>query len=835
MFRWSLSVRTQLILLLGALVVLAATSLGPLAYNSSRAILEGSAVREAGITANARKQALLRLLSDQSKRAVAVVKTASLGCAPDETPCVQRVLADFVATGGATAVRLVYRRYRPIGVGEGSASLADVQGPGPGQIARFQFDEDGRPFYVITARSGSRDGQLSLTLRGDMQQVEEIFTDRYGLGQSGETFLIDSSGKFLITPRGEPAQASIQSCLSGSDAELVGRNDRGASVIDVFRYIPEISGCVVAQIDQAEAFAPTNLLRRRVMGVSALLAALAIAGSMLFAQLVSRPMYKLRDRARSLQKGDFDSPFPVRGPAEVRMFAETFEAMARSLQKSTEQISNILESIREGFCAFDREWRCTYVNDRALTLARVPRKRLLGRSLWDFLPADVSPEARDALRRAMQDRTPVQFEEFYAPVDTWFEINAYPTRDGLAVFGRDVTERKRFNERIQQTQKLESLGVLAGGIAHDFNNLLTGIIGNASLALEDLAGVHPTRRYLEDVVTAAQRAGALTGQLLAYAGKGRFVIQALNLSDVVREISGLIQASIPRGVKLRLHLEMQLPAIEGDAAQLQQLVMNLVINGAEAIAEGKTGTVVVTTKVQEVDDAYIQQTFGTGEISPGKYVGLEVADTGCGMDEATIARIFDPFFTTKFAGRGLGLAAAMGIVRGHKGAMKVYSTPGEGSSFKVLFPATADPAAARETRRADQDLTGTGTILVIDDEEIVRQTAKSALERFGYSVVTAEGGKEGLEVFSKLGDEVALVLLDMTMPQMAGEEVLRQLRALRPAVAVVLSSGYNEVEATRRFTGQGLAGFIQKPYSAAQLAERVKAAIGDAANRTLAG
>jgi PAS domain S-box-containing protein len=616
------------------------------------------------------------------------------------------------------------------------------------------------------------------------------------------------------------------------DGEVLDKDYRGIAVVHGFRCLPEIdNACVVAQIDQAEAFAQTNVLRRKVEILSAVLAVLAIACSLLFAQLVSRPMNQLSNRARLLQAGDYDSAVPVRGPSEVRTFARTFEAMAGSLKdshmalvKSTEQIGNILESINEGFFAFDREWKCTYVNEKGVVLAGSPREELLGKTLEELVPSAVSGRERAELHRAGTENAPVQFEHYHEPLNAWFEVSACPSRDGIAVFLRDVSERKRFQERFQQTQKLESLGLLAGGIAHDFNNLLTGIIGNTSIVLDDLPPQSPMRASLQDVASAAGRASALTQQLLAYAGKGRFVVEPLDLSALVRETSNLIKTSIPMTVELRLQLATDLPALEGDASQIQQLVMNLVLNGAEAIEEGKTGVVVVTTGTQMVDEAYIQQMLAGDEITPGKYVMLDVTDTGCGMTDATVARIFDPFFTTKFAGRGLGLAAATGIVRGHNGVLKVHSVPGKGSSFRILFPATERQPTGGHRDFSEEDLKGSGTILVIDDEEIVRRAGKSTLEHYGYTVILAENGRDGLELLAKT-DAVTLVVLDMTMPVMSGEETLKHLRVIRPDLPVILSSGYNDVEATRTLTGKGLVGFVQKPYFPSRLAEQIKIAL----------
>jgi PAS domain S-box-containing protein len=395
---------------------------------------------------------------------------------------------------------------------------------------------------------------------------------------------------------------------------------------------------------------------------------------------------------------------------------------------------------------------------------------------------------------------------------------------GFLEIDTDITEKRRIEEQLRHTQKLESLGVLAGGVAHDFNNLLTGILGNASLALDATPAHHRNCDLLDEVIKAAQRAADLTRQLLAYAGKGRFVMRTLDLSELVREISELVQASIPKRVVLRLQLAEGLPGIDADAGQLQQIIMNLVINGAEAVGQ-EGGTVLVSTSMQHVDETYMATMINSGEqLRSGEYVALEVHDTGSGMDEGTLARIFDPFFTTKFAGRGLGLSAVLGIVRAHKGALKVYTKPGQGTTFKVLFPASSQ-AITRDDRSPDSDLEGTGSILVVDDEEIVRQTARHTLERYGYEVITAADGVAAVELFAGNPDRFLLVLLDLTMPVMTGEEALRRLQTISPKVRVLLSSGYNEVEAIQRFAGKGLAGFIQKPYTAAALAARVKSVL----------
>ena len=831
-----------MILFLGLLVLLATASLGSIAYRTSRNIMVREAVREVGITANARKDSLVQMLTEQRSRAVALFQTANLTCDSTETWCLQRLLKDFIATEGASAARIVYPGAAPVEVGNGAGILADAAPPAGGQIARFGLDHQGQPYYVVQAHS--EDGSALISIRGDMEFVNRIFLNRYGLGRTAETFLTDAGGH-VLTPLRYPVPGGkshalggkpMGECLAGNDGEELDRDYRGVPAIHGFRHIAEIGGgCAMAGIDQSEAFASTRRVRNQVAGVSAALAAMAIACSFMLAQIVSRQMNRLTVRAKSLQAGDFDSPVPIGGPAEVQMFAHTFQAMASSLkdsraalEESNEQVKNILESISDGFIAVNQDWRCTHANAKASELSRIPREELLGSKIWELRAGADNTALYGELHRAMRDKVPVHLEEYDSQLGAWFQVDAYPTRSGLAVFGRDVTERKRFSEQLLQTQKLESLGLLAGGVAHDFNNLLTGIMGNASLVLGIIGDEQPAQRMLTDLLRASETAASLTRQLLAYSGKGRFLVEPLDLSRLVKEVGSLLQVSISKNVQLELKVDPEPPFVEADAGQMQQLIMNLVINGAEAIGEDRNGTVLVTTAVQEVDKDYVQTMFGSDRITPGTYVTLEVYDDGCGMDAETQAKIFDPFFTTKFTGRGLGLAAALGIVRGHKGALQVYSSPGRGTTFKVLFPASeAKPARIESSEKTRVDLPVAGTVLVIDDEDIVRRVAKSMLESAGYHVLAAADGRSAVELFREVGAQVSIIVLDLTMPSMSGEETFRELRAIRSDVHVILSSGYNEVEAVKRFAGRNLTGFIQKPYTAAQLVEKVRTALNE--------
>jgi two-component system cell cycle sensor histidine kinase/response regulator CckA len=498
------------------------------------------------------------------------------------------------------------------------------------------------------------------------------------------------------------------------------------------------------------------------------------------------------------------------------------------------QLAAIVESSHDAIASKSLNGTVESWNRAAGKLYGYSAGEIIGKSIAILLPADRQDEETDILRRIADGEQVESYETVRVRKDGTLiriSLTVSPIRnsrgeiEGASHIARDITEQRTFEARMQQTQKMESLGVLAGGVAHDFNNLLTGILGNISLALERSPRVSPIRGQLEDAMKAAERAANLTRQLLAYAGKGSYVIEKIDLSELVKETCQLIGASIPGNVQVMLELDQGLPAIEGDIGQVQQVIMNLVINAAEAIG-ANTGTVIVRTWLQDADDLYIRTVLAGCELKPGQYVALDVHDTGCGMDAGTQALIFEPFFTTKFTGRGLGLAAVLGIIRSHGGALKVYSMPGEGSTFKVLLPVLAQDreAAAAEDKTADP-LRGRGQIMVVDDDEVIGRFVVMALEHYGYSVTLERSGNDAISIFSRTPDAFRLILLDLTMPGMNGEEVFRQMRILRPGVPVLLTSGFSKTGAVRHFVGKGLTGFIQKPYSARQLAEHVKAAL----------
>jgi two-component system cell cycle sensor histidine kinase/response regulator CckA len=389
---------------------------------------------------------------------------------------------------------------------------------------------------------------------------------------------------------------------------------------------------------------------------------------------------------------------------------------------------------------------------------------------------------------------------------------------------REAQERRALERRVEQTQRLEGLGVMAGGIAHDFNNLLTPILGDAGLALMDLPEDSPARTRIQKIQKAARRAAALTNQMLAYAGKGPLIEEPVDLSGLVREMTQLLETSLSRKARLELDLDENLPAVKGDTAQLTQVVMNLLTNASEAVGE-EGGRIQIRTG--RTPPEALAGVYRIGEeLPPGPAVMVEVEDNGCGMNTETRARIFDPFFSTKFTGRGLGLAAALGIVRAHGGAIDIETAPEQGTRFRVLFPAAGELPKRREELPSDiQRWRSDARVLVMDDDEGVRDVAVETLQRAGLRVDCATDAAEGLAIFRDRGDEIALVILDRTLPTHSNESTLARIRQTRPNCRIVLISGYAEERAMANLADNGLAGFLQKPFLPEQLLETVRRAL----------
>ena len=374
-------------------------------------------------------------------------------------------------------------------------------------------------------------------------------------------------------------------------------------------------------------------------------------------------------------------------------------------------------------------------------------------------------------------------------------------------------------EREHQSRKLESLGILAGGVAHDFNNLLMGVLGNADLALSVMAPNAAGRDQVEDIIVAARRAADLADQMLAYSGKGRVKVERVDLGLLVEDSAHLLRAAVSSSVVLQVESSQDVSFASVDVGQIRQVLLNIVANASEAIRE-RSGLIRVTTGERTFDQDDLDRMYVSNDLRPGRMVFLEVSDTGCGIEPETLGRIFDPFYTTKFTGRGLGLAAVLGIVRGHGGGIDVGSEGRRGSTFTVVLPraaAVADDASGPMPEQKKR------LVLVIDDEETVRDVSGAYLEQAGFIVVTAEDGLRGLEVFREQAAVVACVILDYSMPGMGGLETLVEIRKIRSDVPVILSSGYDEDEVIGHVDDGAISGFIQKPYGAADLIDQLRA------------
>ena len=480
----------------------------------------------------------------------------------------------------------------------------------------------------------------------------------------------------------------------------------------------------------------------------------------------------------------------------------------------------------------DSTSRIRYANASASRIGGSDGRELGGRLIWECFPE---------IDKSIVDKAHIAFNGdvdrggALAKLDgqsdgesaVWF----YPYDGGIVAIlsredHRESAGKSHADASYHQVRKMESLGLLAGGVAHDFNNLLVGILGNASLALLDLPSDAEARRSVEEIEISAQRAADLTRQLLAYAGKVRFIVELIDLSSLITEMKSLLRTAVPKHIDLVVQPSHGLPAVEVDTSQLRQVLMNLIANGSDAIGE-RHGSIRISTGYVELAAARLSSMIGAESAASGPHVFLEVTDTGTGIEAATRDRIFDPFFSTKATGRGLGLATTMGIVRGHNGAIELSAEVGAGTTIRLFFPVSEPEKPERgDGARNQNEWQGSGRVLIADDEQSVRAVAGTLLKRRGFLVTEASDGLHAVELFGANPDDYALVLLDLTMPGLGGEATFNALRELRSDIPVVLMSGYNEQEVSRIFENRGLAGFLQKPFRADELYATVVRTLG---------
>jgi PAS domain S-box-containing protein len=499
--------------------------------------------------------------------------------------------------------------------------------------------------------------------------------------------------------------------------------------------------------------------------------------------------------------------------AAVRDITENKRA-EKALQESEERSRLLADATFEGIviaengCFID-------VNKQILSMLGYRREELIGKSIL----TTISPQSQSIVADAVQADRTEPYEHFALckdgkeiSVESRARIFYSNGRKMRMTAVRDITERKHAEEALRQAQKMESLGVLAGGIAHDFNNLLQAIIGQAYLALTKLPAEHPVRENIEKAQLAATRAADLTRQLLAYSGHGKFLVKTIELNVFIQEIFHLLEIAIPKNVELHLNTIEPTLYFNADVAQMQQVLLNLVVNAAEAM-EGTVGTVTIRTYRQVITEENLSL-WNCGNVAPkpGTYIVLDVEDTGYGMDQPTIEKIFDPFFTTKFTGRGLGLAAVLGIIRGHEGGLQVESRKNAGTRFRIAFPQASPPQSVITEPKPAIAPQLSGTILFVDDEPSVREAFVDAFAQSKINVLTAKNGEEGIVLYKRHREKVSIIILDLSMPGMGGEAAFKALRLINPHVKIMISSGYAEEDVVKQFAGLEITGFLQKPY-----------------------
>jgi PAS domain S-box-containing protein len=549
----------------------------------------------------------------------------------------------------------------------------------------------------------------------------------------------------------------------------------------------------------------------------------------------SRPIGTLAAPIQGREKGNRGRVLVFRDETEEH-------SMREALKESEEQQRYLLDNTSSAIYVKDADGRYLFVNRMFARLFNCSAGSVQNKRDEDIVPMEVAEIFSKNDMRAIDTGGTIENEArvFIGQEERIFIVVTFPLKrasgDVYAVSGvyTDITDRTRMEEQrfslerqVQHGQKLESLGLLAGGIAHDFNNILAGVLGYIELAFLELEENHDAWPFLEESKKGVFRATELTQQMLAYSGRGKFVVEAIDLSVVLDEVSNLLRTAISRTIGLDSHLDRSLPLFEGDATQMQQLILNLITNAAESIGD-RSGTITLSTGQMTCDPAYLQRSLAyTADSkdapSAGRYVYVEVRDTGCGMDEGVKEKIFDPFFTTKFTGRGLGMAAVLGIVQGHKGAIMLETQPGVGTTFRLLFPAgnegRVQPVEVEVPKQGE--LKGHGWVLVVDDESAVRNVVSAVLKRWGFEVMTAVDGVEGLALYQEHLSKIVCVFLDLTMPRMSGEACLEFLRAANEDVKVIIMSGFKQEDTLSKFGDKGSVEFIQKPFTRAEIREKL--------------
>lgn len=707
------------------------------------------------------------------------------------------------------------------------------------------------PAFAIAAPIFGHQGQVVGALLGAINLGKANFlsriTDR-SYGQTGGYLLIAREYRLIVTATDktrimeklpEPGvHPFIDKVIRGYEGSGIMVSPRGFEVLVSIQNIPQANWYVVTLLPTDEAFTPIRHVIKNIMILALLLTLFAglLTAWILHCQLA--PMKSAVEILAALPDEELLShPLQVARMDEIGELLSGFNHLLEKLKQRDLALRASEEAYRT-VANFTYDWEYWLSPDGKLPYISPSCLKQSGYSAAEFrsdpklLERITHPDDRAQLLSHLPEgpeaghaatRHEIDFRiTTRSGEERWFSHVCQPVYDsagnylGQRASNRDISERieaererHQLEQQLRQTQKLESLGVLAGGIAHDFNNLLMAIMGNTELALKKLGPDSVATVHLDRISQTANRAADLSRQMLAYSGKGKFVIEPVDICALIEEMVNMLEVSICKKARLSFDLRHNLPAVEADATQLRQIIMNLVINASEAIGD-QAGSITISCGVQECDRDYLDRIWLEDRLEAGNYVYIEVADSGCGMNKETREKLFDPFFTTKFTGRGLGMAAVLGIVRGHKGAIKIESEPGHGSLFTVYLPA-ASHGVREITPAVSERWQGKGRVLLVDDEETVRIVCGEMLEELGFNVIFAGDGIQALEI-CRTDPAIEIVVLDMTMPRMDGEECYRQLRQLRPELKVFISSGFAEQEVARRFRDCPLAGIIPKPY-----------------------
>ncbi len=576
-----------------------------------------------------------------------------------------------------------------------------------------------------------------------------------------------------------------------------------------------------------------------VLSINMLIATLlCITLIMVSRKILFDPLAALVESNLRLAGGDLSARVDIRAKGELQQLVDSFNHMAASLDENEQQLQAIFDTSQAGIIMVNDQNTIIMANQSMSDMFGYAHDELIARSYLSLICPDNFESGRTNMQRLISGEIEqVSSERHFMRRDGsdfpgYISARRHNDAQGrlisivcivtdIADQKRIETERLELERQLLHSQKLESLGVLAGGIAHDFNNLLTVILGNLDLTRLQLPPASPSQVGIERAMQASRKAADLTRQMLAYSGKGIVQLRKANLSRIVSENVDLFRSTVPKIITFTINLDEELPSATVDSGQIQQVVMNLITNAAEAIGE-KPGVISISTGVQECGADFLALSRLEEKPAAGRYVYVEVSDTGSGMDAETRQRLFEPFYSTKFTGRGLGMSAVLGIVRAHQGAIMLASEPGHGSVFKVLLPVGGSrgtendehhhPPLEPETARSY-----VGAALVVDDEPEVRDFCTQCITLFGFTALDASDGREALEIFRKHGEEIRLVVLDMTMPVMDGLTTFRELRRIRPDVRVIICTGHSTESTSTSFTNEKPDAFIQKPYHAVEL------------------